>query len=90
MSTVQIRLEIDNYLNQVDDSFLKVVHAMLTTYAKEQETQKKEPVIFSYDIEGNPKYAHEMKAIYDKQVKAAIEEGAYKTLEDLEKEMETW
>lgn len=90
MSTIQIRTDIDNYLNQIDDSFLKVVHSMLATYVKEQQIEPPQPVILGYDIEGNPKYAHEMQVIYDRQVKAAIEEGVYKTLDELEKEMESW
>jgi len=86
MSAVEIRTEIKNYLEQIkDESFLKVVHSMLDTYVKEQE----DPII-GYDIEGNPKRAGKMKALYDEQVKAARQEGKFTTPEDLEKEMETW
>jgi hypothetical protein len=38
MSAVEIRAEIQSYLEQVkDERFLKVVHAKLDTYVKEQE-----------------------------------------------------
>ena len=43
-----------------------------------------------YDIEGNPKYVSTMQAIYDKEVKDAIENNNYTTIEDFEKEIETW
>ena len=37
MSTVEIRTEIDLFLDQVDESFLKVVHSMLKAYLEEQK-----------------------------------------------------
>lgn len=37
MSELDIRININNYLNQVDESFLKVVHSMLETYVKEHQ-----------------------------------------------------
>ena len=85
MSTIEIRSEVDSFLDKIDEKFLKVVHAMLETYVKQQE----DPII-GYDIEGNPKRASVMKKIYDEQVKNAVEKGEFITIEDLEKEMETW
>jgi hypothetical protein len=86
MTAVEIRAEISQYLDKVkDESFLKVVHSMLNTYLKEQE----DPII-GYDVDGNPKRASVMQAVYDEEVRAAREEGKFITLEDLEKEMETW
>lgn len=86
MSAVEIRAEIQSYLEQVkDESFLKVVHSMLGTYVQENE----DPII-GYDIEGNPKRASVMQRVFDEEVRAAREEGAFITIEDLEKEMETW
>jgi hypothetical protein len=86
MSTVEIRSEINLFLDQVDEGFLKVVHSMLNAYVRE----KVEDPIIGYDIEGNPKRASVMKKIYDAEVKAAIENDEFITLEDLEKEAETW
>ena len=89
MSAAQIRAEIDSYLDQVkDENFLKVVHLMLNSYVKVQEPEN-DPII-GYDIEGNPKRASVMKELYDKQVKDAKENGVYHTIEEVEKEMETW
>ena len=40
MSAVEIRAEINTYLEKVqDESFLKVVHSMLDTYVREQEKE---------------------------------------------------
>lgn len=86
----QIRLNINKYLDEVDEGFLKVVHAMLDAYVQQQKKEKQEDVILGYDIEGKPKYANTMQAIYDKEVKAAIEQKEYTTLDDLEKEIKTW
>lgn len=36
MSTVELRSRIDDFLNQVDENFLKVVHAMLETQIENQ------------------------------------------------------
>ena len=84
MSALEIKAEIQSYLDQVkDESFLKVVHSMLGTYVKENE----DPII-GYDIEGNPKRASVMRRVYEEEIRAAREEGAFITIEDLEKEME--
>jgi hypothetical protein len=86
MSAIEIKAEIQSYLDQVqDESFLKVVHSMLGIYVKEKD----DPII-GYDIEGNPKRASVMKRVYEEEVWAAREEGTFITIEDLEKEMEKW
>ncbi|MEL7120348.1 MAG: hypothetical protein AAFO07_12930 [Bacteroidota bacterium] len=86
MSPTQLKEQIHSQLEKIqDESFLKVVQAMLNTYVQEQE----DPVI-GYDVEGKPKRASVMKAIYDEQVKAAREKGEYITIEELEKQMGTW
>ena len=86
MSTVEIRAEINSLLDKVQDqneSFLKVVHSMLSSYIKDHD-----PVI-GYSVSGEPMYAsvakEEFKARYD-----AIDQGDYITLEELKKESETW
>ena len=86
MSAVEIKTEIQSYLDKVhDESFLKVVHSMLGTYVKEHE----DPII-GYDIDGNPKRASVMQRVYAEEIRAAREEGAFISIEDLEREMETW
>ena len=85
MSAVEIRAEIQSYLEQVkDESFLKVVHSMLGTYIKELE----DPII-GYDVDGVPLYASVAKKLFKEQLEG-VERGELVTIEDLEKEMETW
>lgn len=82
-----MRAEVATWLNDLDDNFLAAVHAMVGTYRAKQE--KVDPII-GYTLEGKPKYASKMKAIYDEEVRAAEEDGAFITLEELEEESETW
>ena len=85
MSAVEIRSEIQSYLDKVqDESFLKVVHSMLGTYIKELE----DPII-GYDVDGVPLYASVAKKLFKEQLEG-VERGEFVTIEDLEKEMETW
>ena len=62
MSAVEIKAQINKYLDQVDDSFLKVVHSMLDTYVKIQE----DPII-GYGVDGKPLHASEAKKQYEKE-----------------------
>lgn len=87
MSAVEIRTEIDNLLDVVqskNESFLKVVHSMLTTYAKELE----DPIL-GYDADGNPLYVSEAKAAFRAELEG-VKRGEYMTIEEFEKESETW
>lgn len=85
MSAVEIRAEIQSYLEKVqDERFLKVVHSMLDTYVREHE----DPII-GYDVDGVPLYASVAKKLFKEQLEG-VERGEYITIEDLEKEMETW
>lgn len=81
---VQLRTEIDNYLNQIDDSFLRVVHSMLTTYVEE-----KHQAVIGYDTKGQPLPADKAKILFRERL-ATMEKGDFITNEDLRKETETW
>lgn len=50
MSNSEIRSEIEEMLNQLDDRFLKAIHVMLKTYVKEKPV---DPII-GYDVDGQP------------------------------------
>jgi hypothetical protein len=86
MSTVDMRSEVATWLTELDDNFLAAVHAMVGTYVTKQQA---DPII-GYTLTGEPKHASTMKAIYDAEVRAAEEEGAFITLEELEKESAQW
>ncbi len=86
MSAVEIRAEIQSYLEQVkDESFLKVVHSMLGTYVQEQERE-----IIGYRTDTlEPVYKEGLVAELDAIV-AKVKNGDYVTLEELEAEAENW
>lgn len=87
VSAVEIRAEIDNLLDKVQDkneSFLKVVHSMLSSYVQGQE----DPVI-GYETDGTPVTVSAFLEQADKAM-AAVERGEYITLEQLKKESEEW
>jgi len=80
MSAVEIRAEIQSYLEKVEDeSFLKVVHSMLDTYVKEQE---KEIIGYRTDTH-EPVYKGELADELDATV-ARVEAGEFITLEEFE------
>ncbi|MEM9887566.1 MAG: hypothetical protein AAF849_16850 [Bacteroidota bacterium] len=83
MSSLQLRSEIDTYLDQIDGSFLKVVHSMLSTYVEEKAA------VIGYKTSGEPLLAEEAKTIF-KQRLIKMDEGDYLTVDELEKESETW
>lgn len=85
MNASEIKAEIDSYLEKVqDERFLRVVHSMLDAYVREHE----DPVI-GYDVDGVPLYASVAKKLFKEQLEG-VERGEYITIEDLEKDMETW
>lgn len=53
---MKVRQQIDKYLDQVDESFLLVFHAMLDTYLKQQKGK----LIVSLDIDGTRCAIHGM------------------------------
>lgn len=81
MSTVEIRTEIDVFLDQVDESLLKVVHSMLNAYVEEQ----KGPVI-GYEADGAPVRASEARQQFAEGLRKRDE---FMSLEDFEKELES-
>lgn len=85
MTTIDMRSESHQILDQVDDRFLEVVHAMLQAYAR----QAVEPVV-SYDaVSGTPRTASEFTALLDGEV-ASVRRGEYMTIEDFKKESAKW
>jgi len=84
MSKAEIRSQIDEYLEEIDESFLKAVHSMLATYVKEQKEH-----IIGYDINGKPVTANKAKAQYEQDLKK-VKNGKYVTLEDVREKSKQW
>lgn len=85
MSSTEVRNQIDLFLDQVDDRFLMVIHAMLGTYV---DQQSKDPIM-GYDIDGTPRTASELTTMLDKQVQEG-RNGKYLSLEELRKASDQW
>lgn len=82
MSTVEIRAEINRYLELVEDeSFLKVVHSMLNTYVREQE----DPIV-GYEADGTPVRASVAKKQFAEDLSKPED---FMSLEDFEKQLES-
>lgn len=76
MTITETKAQINDYLEQVDDSFVQAVHAMLDTYITQQNE------IIGYHTNGQPKSASEMKQIYREGLEA-VKRGEGKSLEEM-------
>lgn len=85
MDVIELKTQVHQQIDELDDTFLKVIHAMLKTY---NEEQKRNPIV-GFDVDGKPKRASTMKIELRKEVEAA-QNGRYTTIEDLKKKSEKW
>ena len=83
MKTVEKRDYIHSHLHQIDESFINEVYKKLRVLI-----EKKDPVV-GYDALGNSIKKSEFVADI-KEAEMQIEKGEYITIEELEKESETW
>ena len=93
MSTTELRSKIDGFLNQVDDNFLKVVHAMLETYMEEKPKEEELTDEQIGAIVAASDYKPMTKEALHAEIREGFEEierGEYYTVEELEKDMEQW
>jgi hypothetical protein len=84
MSAVEMREEVHQLIDQLDDRLLEAVHAMLGIYV-----QKEVDPVVGYEADGTPITASTLEQQADEAV-TQIERGEYTTLEELEKESEQW
>lgn len=81
MSTIELRKELHQYIDQADLTFLKMVRAMSLAYKK--------TTVAGYNINGTPITQQELS----KRVVAAskrVKAGDYITHEEIAKEVENW
>lgn len=84
MSAGEMREEVHQLIDQLDDRLLEAVHAMLGIYV-----QKEVDPVVGYEADGTPITASTLEQQADEAV-TQIERGEYTTLEELEKESEQW
>ena len=85
MSTVEMRAEVHQMIDEIDSPLLEAIHAMLGTYKKRQE----EDTIIGYETDGTAVTA----SVFLEQAEIAIAEakaGKGITVEELEKRSEQW
>ena len=85
MSRTNLRQQIEQYLDRVDEPFLQVIHAMLDTYIQQQEANP----LLSYDIDGTPRSQADLEKILSERLEA-VRQGKYVTLDELRKNSEAW
>ncbi|MEM8527684.1 MAG: hypothetical protein AAGG68_23785 [Bacteroidota bacterium] len=83
----EVKTKVHAYVDLLDEHFLKVVYSMLNTHLEEQSSDSS---IVGYDIEGQPKYARDMKIIYDKEVENAVKEDAYVSTNEIREKAKKW
>ena len=85
MNPTQIRSEVHQMIDRLDEHLLAAVHSMLATYEKKQE----EDTIVGYDIKGAPLWASQLRAELLREIEL-VEQGNFMGIEELEKESEQW
>lgn len=81
MNQVQVRFEVHQMVDRLDEHLLAAVHSMLATY----EQKKEEDTIIGYDIKGTPLLASELRAELLREIEL-VEQGNFMSIEALEKE----
>lgn len=83
MKTVEKRDYIHSHLHQIDETFINEV------YQKIRKLIDKKDTVVGYDASGKP--IKKSRFVADiKEAEMQIEKGEYITIEELEKESETW
>lgn len=93
MSIEQIKETLHLRVEQADESFLRILHAMTEAYAaeylEEKEVTDEQIMAIPPSPDWKPMTREELRAELD-EANAEFERGEFITLEDLEKEAEQW
>ena len=81
MHTQELREEVKKYIEQADEVFLKMVHAMSSEYKKTD--------MVGYNVDGTPISKKELVS-RAKEASARVKSGDYLTQEEIEKEKKNW
>lgn len=93
MSIEQIKETLHLRVEQADESFLRILHAMTEAYAaeylEEEELTDEQIMAIPPDPNWKPLTEEELMARLE-EGSAQVEKGDYITLEELEKEIQEW
>jgi len=82
MTATALRKEVQQYINHADERFLRMVHSLAKEYVK------KEDKVVGYHV-GKPVKKSQLLSDL-KEAEQQIEGGEYITIDQLERESETW
>ncbi len=91
MSIQQIKAALHNRIDEVDESFLRVIYAMVETYIKEQEDSALNEMLKELPVNKEWKELTEEQLAerLDKSI-AQYKNGEYITLEELKEKSKKW
>lgn len=81
MGVHKLREELHDYINQADERFLKMVHAMSKVYQK--------PTMVGYNVDGSP-ITKENLVKRARDASKRVKSGDFISQEELEKEVDNW
>lgn len=84
MSLVEVRQEIVDKLEELDENMLMAIHTIVHNSASKQEDE-----VVGYEVDGTPIYVDEFLEDATKQLDE-VRKGNYTTLENHKKETEAW
>ncbi|MEM8525262.1 MAG: hypothetical protein AAGG68_11485 [Bacteroidota bacterium] len=79
MTTVDIKTDLHQFIDDLDEHFLRAVHAMVTTYLAKDE-------VIGYKMTGEPITQRDLEQQIE-QSEQQIKEGKYLSTEELRKKM---
>ena len=91
MSAIEIKEILHRRIEEVDESFLEVVYAMMETYVKQQEEAVLESEIMNAPVPETFKPLSEDELMARlAESSAQVDRGEYVTIEELKAEVEQW
>lgn len=83
MSSAEIKERVLEQLEEADDKLIRMIYAMMEAYLTDED-----PII-SYDVNGNPRRASELKTLLDKGVEE-VRKGNYISVDELDEKSKQW
>ena len=83
MAPADLRLELHQLIDRVDDQFVQAVHGIVKAYVSKDE-------IIGYEINGDPIYADQFREFADNAIKEMKEGKSGISIEELKERSTKW
>ena len=83
MATSDLRIELHQLIDTVDDQFMQAVHGLVSAYIKKDE-------VIGYEADGTPVTANEFIEFADNAVKEMKEDKSGISIEELKERSKKW